>query len=62
MNIRSSKGVEPQWVKIGQPTYHKKRQYFTMKATGDVIHEVNLDYLTYPLIPTEQPPSNRRIK
>ncbi len=29
--------------------YHKKREYFTMPATGDQIHEVNIDYVAYCL-------------
>lgn len=47
------------YVKVGQPIYHRKRKYFTMLATGDTVHEVNLDYVTYPLIPvaTESEPA-----
>lgn len=46
-------------VKIGQPTYHRKRKYFTIPATGDKIHEINLDYISYPLIPVATPNTKR---
>ena len=39
------------YVKLGKPTYHRKRKYYTMPATGDTVHEINLDYLSYPVIP-----------
>lgn len=31
--------------------YVKHREYFTMPATGDVVHEVNLDRMEYDLAP-----------
>lgn len=40
-------------VKVGKPVYHRKRKYFTLPATGDKVHEVNLDYLVYPLYTKE---------